>query len=121
MIFATGIVLLVLGFASGALLVLVPLGLIQGTAGITLWLLFPAFTVIGYLMAATPSSTATLPVLSKVSGLLFIVLALVAAVALVLQGGAFIEPRGDTFSLWYVLGIGLVMGAMGLAAHRKPA
>lgn len=121
MLFIAGLVFLALGFLSGALLVLVPLGLIDGTAGLTLWILFPIFTVMGYLMAAATAEPKMLPMLSRFSGVLLLLLALVAAVALVLQGGAILETRADTFSLWYVLGIGVVLGATGLASFRRVA
>jgi hypothetical protein len=44
---------------------------------------------------------------------------MVAAVALVLQGGALVETRGDSFSLWYVLAVGLVLGSTGVASFRR--
>lgn len=119
MLFVAGIVLLGLGILSGAILVLAPLGLIGASAGFTLWILFPVFTIAGYLLAAVPSQSNTIPVLTRVSGVLLLLLALIAAVALVLQGGSIMEKSGDTFSLWYVLGVGLVLGAMGVATHRK--
>jgi hypothetical protein len=45
MIFAAGLVLLVLGPSLRALLLLIPLGVIEGAAGMTLWVLFPVFAV----------------------------------------------------------------------------
>lgn len=121
MLFIAGLVFLALGVLSGALLVLVPLGLIDGTAGLTLWILFPVFTIMGYLMAAVTAEPKMLPMLSRFSGVLLLLLALVAGVTLVLQGGAILETRADTFSLWYVLGIGVALGAAGLASHRRVA
>ena len=119
MVFAAGLVLLALGLFAGAVLVFAPLGLLGFSAGWTLWVLFPAFTIGGYLLAAMPAADRDIPWLSRIAGGLLLVLALCAAVALVLQGGAIIEPAAGTFSLWYVLAIGLVLGAMGLAAHRR--
>lgn len=119
MLFAAGLLLMALGIFSGALLVLAPLGLIAATAGLALWILFPAFTIGGYLLAAAPANDARIPLLSRIAGAVLLLLALCAGVALVLQGGALIEPRGGTFSLWYVLAIGLVLGSTGQAAHRK--
>ena len=43
-----GVVLLVLGLFAGAVLVLAPLGLAPWTPGLTLWILFPVFSVLGY-------------------------------------------------------------------------
>jgi hypothetical protein len=119
MLFAAGLVFLALGLLSGALLVLVPLGLTAGAAGITLWVLFPVFTIMGYLMSAASTQGATLPLLSRVTGVLLLVLGLVAGVALVLQGGAIMELRSDPFSLWYVLVLGVILGAVGLASHKR--
>jgi hypothetical protein len=48
------------------------------------------------------------------------VLALAAAIALVLQAASIFEPAGSTLSLWYVLVLGIVLGAMGLASRRRP-
>ena len=119
MLLIAGLFLLALGLFCGAFLVLVPLGLVNGSAGLVLWILFPAFTIAGYLMAAIPAEKTALPLLSKVTGAILIVLALASAAALVMQGSAMIETKGDSFSLWYVLVVGFVLGAMGLASHRK--
>jgi hypothetical protein len=121
MLLIAGLFLLALGLFSGAFLVLIPLGLVNGAAGLTLWLLFPAFTIAGYLMAAIPSEKTALPMLSRITGALLIVLALVSAAGLVLQGSSVIEAKGDSFSLWYVLVVGLVLGAAGVSSHRRDA
>ena len=121
MLLAAGLVLLALGLLSGAWLVLVPLGLAAGTAGLTLWILFPAFSVVGFLMAAAPSNDASLPLLARVSGVLLMLLALLSALGLVAHGAGMVAAPGDTFSLWYVLVVGLALGAAGLATHgRRP-
>jgi hypothetical protein len=119
MLLAGGILLLVLGVLCGAVLVLAPLGLIDATAGVTLWILFPAFTIVGYLLAAAPVDNEKLPLLARATGIALFALALAAGVALVMQGAALLEPRTGTFSLWYVLVIGLLLGAAGLASHRS--
>ena len=120
MLFIAGIVILALGIFSGAILLLAPLGLIEATAGLTLWVLFPLFTVGGYLLAASSAPDTSLPMLSRATGAVLLLLALVAGVVLVLQGGSIMEARASSVSLWYVLVIGLLGGASGLAAHRKP-
>jgi hypothetical protein len=121
MLLISGLFLLALGLFCGAFLVLVPLGLVNGSAGLVLWILFPAFTIAGYLMAAIPTEKTVLPLLSKVTGAILIVLALASAAALVMQGSAVIETKGDSLSLWYVLVLGFVLGAAGLTSHRKDA
>jgi hypothetical protein len=120
MLFIAGLLILALGLFSGAVLLLAPLGLIEATAGMTLWVLFPLFTVGGYLLAASAAPDSSLPMLSRATGAVLLLLALVAGVVLVLQGGSLMEAKGGSVSLWYVLIIGLLGGASGLAAHRKP-
>ena len=119
MLLAGGIVLLALGLVCGAVLVLAPLGFVDATAGLTLWILFPAFTIVGYLLAAAPAANERLALLARVSGALLFLLAIAAGIALVLQGTSLMEPRSGTFSLWYVLVIGLLLGSAGLASHRS--
>ena len=121
MLFVTGIVLLALGLASGVFLVLFALDVIAGSPGLALWILFPLFTVMGYLMAATPSRDSMLPTLSRATGALLIVLALISAVALVMKGSGMLPPGDgeDATALWYVLVVGLVLGATGVASHRR--
>ncbi|HYC36245.1 MAG TPA: hypothetical protein VEC19_07470 [Usitatibacter sp.] len=121
MLFASGLVLLVLGLFCGVVLVLAPLGLIDATAGWTLWILFPVFSIGGYLLAAAPSENKNLHLLSRISGVFLLLLALAAGIALVLQGIAMIETKAGTFSLWYVLVVGLVLGGTGVASHRAMA
>ena len=121
MLLIAGLILLALGLFSGAFLVLIPLGLVNGTAGLTLWILFPAFTIAGYLMAAIPTEKTALPMLSKVTGALLIVLALIAAAGLVMQGSSVTEGKVDSFSLWYVRVLGIAPGAAGIGAHRRDA
>jgi hypothetical protein len=120
MLFVAGLLILALGLFSGGVLLLGPLGVIDATAGLTLWVLFPLFTIGGYLLAASAAPDSSLPVLSRATGAVLLLLALVAGVVLVLQGGSIIESKVSGMALWYVLGIGLLGGASGLAAHRKP-
>lgn len=121
MLLIAGLVLLALGIFCGAMLVAAPLGLVPAGVNMTLWLLFPAFTIGGYLLAAAPATNKSLPMLSRVSGVLLVLLALAAAIALVLQASAIIEPSGGTMSLWYVLIVGLVLGGTGIASHTRMA
>jgi magnesium-transporting ATPase (P-type) len=119
MLLIAGLILLALGLFCGAFLVVIPLGLVGGTAGLALWILFPAFTIAGYLMAAIPAEKTALPTLSMVTGGLLVALALIAAAAIVLQASAVLEAKGDSFSLWYVLVVGLVLGLAGITSHRR--
>ena len=121
MLFAAGLVLLVLGLFCGVVLVLAPLGVIEASAGLTLWILFPVFTIGGYLLAAAPTDNKSIHLLSRISGVVLLLLALAAGVALVMQGASMIEARSGTFSLWYVLVLGLILGGTGVASHRTMA
>jgi hypothetical protein len=120
MLVAAGLILLVLGILCGALMLLIPLGIITGTVGLTLWLLFPVFAIGGYLMAAAAARDSGSALLTRGSGLVLMLLALAAAIALVLDAASLFEPSGSTLSLWYVLVLGIVLGAMGLASRRRP-
>jgi hypothetical protein len=120
MLVIAGLVLLALGIACGVILLLAPLGVVPAEAGIALWVLFPMFTVGGYLLATAPAQDRNIPLISRVSGGVLMLLALAAAVILVLHGAAVVNVRGSTWAIWYVLAIGLVLGASGLAAHQRP-
>ena len=119
MLVTAGLLILALGIACGVILLLGPLGLVDAAPGLAIWVLFPLFTIGGYLMAAAPAEDRQIPLMSRISGVALLTLALVAAVILVLQGGALMEARGNPWALWYVLAIGLVLGASGVAAHRR--
>ncbi len=118
MMFIAGIVLLALGLGCGALLLLIPMGVIQGTAGIALWVLFPVFAIGGYFLAASAAADRNAAMLSRGTGAVLMLLALAAAIVLVLQAASMFEPSGSTLSLWYVLVLGIVMGITGLATRK---
>lgn len=114
-LFLVGAALVALGLFSGALLVAGPLGLAPGMPSLTLWLLFPLFTLAGYALAVIGARSPRLRGLSFAIACLLLLLAVAAAVALVLAAAALIAPVDDTFSLWYVLAVGGVLGALGAA------
>jgi hypothetical protein len=122
MMLIAGLVLLALGLLCGALLLLIPLGVVPGSANLALWLLFPAFAIGGYFMAASAAADGAAAKITRAIGGVLMLLALAAAVALVLQAAS-IMPSGDSLSLWYVLVVGLVLGGMGIASRsdRKAA
>jgi len=116
MMFIAGLVLLALGLLCGSLLLLIPLGVVPGSANLALWVLFPAFAISGYFMAASAAANQGAAKITRASGAVLMLLALAAAVALVLQAAS-IVPSGDSLSLWYVLVVGLVLGGMGIASR----
>jgi len=118
-----GGVLAALGLLSAVALVAGPLGLSEASPGLTLWVLFPLFTLVGYalLVAGSRDPVVRLPTLLLAVPLLL--LALAAAVALVAGAAGLWAIHGDGGSapLWYVLVLGGVLGALGTAASgRRP-
>jgi hypothetical protein len=105
-----GSVLVVLGLFSGAVLVVAPLGLAPFTPGLALWVLFPAFCLLGYALLVIGAHTAHVRSLSLVLSALLVLLALAAAAGLVLASADVVPSPGGTIPLWYVLAIGGVLG-----------
>ena len=72
MLIAAGLILLALGVVSGAFLVLFAIGMVGGAPGMALWIFFPVFTILGYLLAAAPARDSAIPMLSRVTGTLLL-------------------------------------------------
>ncbi len=121
MIAFTGALLLVLGLVSGIFLVLAPFGIGPAAPGVTTWILFPGFTVVGYILLAAAARMPIISLASRLAGALLLLLALGAAAALFAIGNALFQPTGETLALWYVMGLGLVLGATGFAIGRASA
>ncbi len=120
MLLVAGAVLMLLGLISGAGILASSIGMLSVTNDLTLWVMFPAGTFLGLLLAALGSRTHMVPVLMKLSGALMMLLALASITVLVLGSmGILTAPR--TFApLWYVFGVGLFAGASGFLASAKP-
>ena len=118
MMLIAGILFLLLGLASGVLLVLAPLGWSPLTPGPTTWVLFPLLTVLGYVFVVVAARTRAVPAISRVTGALLLALAVAATVELFLIANAVVPSPSSMLPLWYVLGIGLVLGTAGLAIRR---
>ena len=112
----TGFFLLVLGLFSGGVLVAAPLGVVPWGAGITLWVLFPAFSIAGYVLFVIGGRTAQVRGGSLLLSGLLIALALAAAAGLVLQAAGVVHPEGSTLSLWYVMAVAGCIGVLGAAS-----
>ncbi len=119
MLVLAGALLLALGVASGAFLALAPFGFVAVAPGLTLWVLFPLFTVAGYLLLAFPSRPPAVTVLSRVAGGVLLTLALAAALGLFAAGSGTLHAKESTSALWFVLALGLLLGVAGLSAHRS--
>jgi hypothetical protein len=121
MIVFAGALLLVLGLVSGLFLLLAPFGIGPATPGGTTWILFPGFTVVGYILLAVAARIGVTALVSRIAGACLVLLALGAGVALFALGNALIQTAGDSVVLWYVLGLGLALGATGFAIGRAAA
>ena len=110
-----GAVLLVLGLFAGVALVLAPLGLVAWSTGSVLWLLFPAFSVFGYVLFVIGARNASIRWLSLTASCLLLLLALASAAGLVLDAASVLKPVGSTVSLWYVFIVAGLVGAVGAA------
>jgi len=119
MMIVAGAVFLVLGLASGALLALAPFGVIAAQPGPVTWVLFPALTIVGYLMVVFAARDASIPLITRTAGAALIALAVGATVGLFLAGNSLVQPAGTTLALWYVLAVGFVLG-IGAIAVRRP-
>ena len=111
-----GLALLALGLFSGVVLVVAPLGLAAWSPGIVLWVLFPAFSVVGYVLAVIGGRESQFRGLSMLLSCLLIVLALASAAGLVLEAASVVKPADDTLSLWYVLVVAGLVGVLGAAS-----
>ena len=124
MIPVIGALLLILGLVSGIFLVLAPFGIGPALPGATTWILFPGFTIVGYILLAASARLPVISLASRLAGALLLLLAFGAAAALFAIGNALYQPTGDALGLWYVTGLGLVLGATGFAighASGNPA
>jgi hypothetical protein len=110
-----GAVLLVLGLFAGAALVVAPLGLAAWSTGPVLWLLFPVFSVLGYVLFVIGARNASIRWLSLAASCLLLLLALASAAGLVLGAASVLKPVGSTVSLWYVFIVAGLIGAVGAA------
>jgi len=121
MIIFAGAILLTLGLVSGLFLLLAPFGVGPANLGWTGWFMFPAFTLVGYVMFAVGARHAQVSLLSRIGGGCLVLLAIAAAIGLFAIGNGLVQHRGDALSLWYVLCLGLAFGASGFAIARFSA
>jgi hypothetical protein len=118
MIPVIGALLLLLGLASGVFIVLSPFDIGPALPGGTTWILFPGFTIVGYILLAASARMPVISVASRLAGALLLLLAFGAAATLFAVGNALFRPAADVLGLWYVMGLGLVLGVTGFAIGR---
>jgi len=111
-----GAALVLMGLFSGAVLVASPLGLAAWSPSLALWILFPLFTLVGYMLTVAGSTTSRVQGFSFGVSCALLVLAVVAAVALVLSAASVVPIKGNTMPLWYVFAIAGALGSIGAAS-----
>lgn len=114
-----GLLLIALGLFSGGILVAAPLGLVAATPGAALWVLFPVFSIAGYLLFLTAARSARIHGPALAASVLLLLLAVAAAGGLVLDAAGIRPASGGTLSLWYVLVVAGFTGITGAAAHGR--
>lgn len=116
-----GLVLIALGLVSGAALVAAAIGWLTLTHSVTLWVMFPFGTAVGLLIAALGSRARSLPALLKTTGSVLLLFALVAVATLVLASAGFFPTPQGTAALWYVFGVGMIIGIANFLAPASPS
>jgi len=116
-----GALVVALGLFSGIVLTLAPLGLAPWSPELVLWVLFPLFSVIGYVLVAMAGKTTQVRGFTFAVSCLLLLLALASAAGVVLSAASVIRPVGSTMPLWYVLVVAGVLGAVGAASSQSRA
>lgn len=114
----TGLFLILMGLFSGSILVAAPLGLVNLSPTITLWVLFPLFSIAGYVLFLIAAKTAHIRGLSMLVSSFLLLLALSAAGGLVLSAASIMQAANNTIALWYVLAVAGTLGVSGVATNR---
>jgi hypothetical protein len=122
MITLTGILLCALGLLAAALLLASPLDVGAGiAAGTVLWVLFPLFTGIGWMLLVMGSRDRAVRMPTQWLAGALLLMAVVAAGALTLAAANVVALRGSTAAWWYVLVIAGSIGVVGIAAYGRRA
>jgi hypothetical protein len=116
---AAGALLAGLGLLSAALLLAAPLGW-TADPGLSLWVLFPLFTLLGYSLLVVGGRDPSARLSTRALALPLLLLAGLAAIGLVVGAAGILPLHGGSAPLWYVLVLGGVIGAIGSAVSRRP-
>lgn len=123
MIAIAGGLLALLGLLSGVLLAAAPLGLIAAAPGVSLWILFPLLTLLGWFLLVVSDHDPARGFATKVVAAPLFAVALLSVLALVAAGAGLVAVDGPAGSspLWYVALVGGFLGALGTAAYARRA
>ena len=116
-----GALVVALGLFSGIVLTLAPLGLAPWSPELVLWVLFPLFSVVGFLLVAMAGKSTQVRGFTFAVSCLLLLLALASAAGVVLSAASVIRPVGSVMPLWYVLVVAGVLGAVGAASSQPRA
>ncbi len=121
MIAIAGGMLAALGVFSAGLLVAAALGWTASAPGLTLWVLFPVFTLVGWGLLAAAGRDPAARVSTKLVSVPLLAMALVAAVALVGRSAGLLGAgqEGGSAALWYVLVLAGFAGLLGGAVSAR--
>ena len=109
MIAIAGGLLAALGVLAAALLVAAPLGLIAAAPGLSLWILFPVLTLLGWFMLVVSDLDPLRGMATKLVAIPLFVIALLAVLALVAEAPA----------LFALAAIVILAGLVGLIVHFR--
>jgi hypothetical protein len=123
MIAIAGGLLALLGIVSAALLGAASLGLVAIVPGLSLWILFPVLTLLGWWLLVVSDRDPARGFATKVVATPLLVLALLSVLGLVATGAGLVPLNGvvGTAPLWYVAVVGGFLGALGTAAYGRKA
>ena len=121
MIAIAGGLLALLGLVSAALLAAAPLGLAGGAPGLSLWILFPVLTLLGWFLLVVSDANPARGFATRAVAIPLLVLALLSVLGLVAVGAGLVAVNGlvGTSPLWYVAIVGGCLGTLGTAAYGR--
>ncbi|HET7794541.1 MAG TPA: hypothetical protein VFL64_14255 [Rhizobacter sp.] len=114
-----GALLVALGLFAGGVLVASPLGWAPAAVDPTLWLLFPLLSIAGFALFVIGAKTAHIRGLSMAVSCALLALAVIAAGGLVSRAAGFVHSEAGSLSLWYVLVVAGLLGAIGAASRSR--
>lgn len=127
MMILIGSVLMLIGLASGVLLLVPALGL-AALPGWVVWVSFPLATLAGHLVIGLGRQAAATRWAALLAGGASLLLALVATVLVFSQSAGLLPASGDSMTLWVLTGVGFIQGGllwslgmrMGAAGQDRP-
>ncbi len=119
MFLAIGALFLLMGLVCGGAILAIPLGLIHNPHSLTIYVLFPLLSVLGYLFMLGGVKTAAAGTITRLAGLALFLLAAAAAVVLVLFATGILGQEGMTLPVWYVMILGLIFGPAAFSVRSR--